>query len=58
MLPRLTLRDARDRLVVFVNLGRAKRIEKSYSVVWRVDFGKNFEVGKSYIYLTWLKASV
>lgn len=52
MLPRLPLRDARDRLVVFVNLGRAKRIEKSYSVVWRVDFGKNFEVGKSYIYLT------
>ena len=58
MLPRLPLRDARDRLVVFVNLGRAKRIEKSYSVVWRVDFGKNFEVGKSYIYLTRLKASV
>lgn len=58
MLPRLPLRDARDRLVVFVNLGRAKRIEKSYSVVWRVDFGKNFEVGKSYIHLTWLKASV
>ena len=46
MLPRLPLRDARDRLVVFVNLGRAKRIEKSYSVVWRADFGKNFEVGK------------
>lgn len=47
MLPLLPLRDARDRLVVFVNLGRAKRIEKSYSVVWRADFGKNFEVGKS-----------
>lgn len=50
MLPRLPLRDARDRLVVFVNLGRAKRIEKSYSVVCGIDFGKNFEVCKSYIY--------
>ena len=58
MLPRLPLRDARDRLVVFVNRGACETDRESYSVVWRVDFGKNFEVGKSYIYLTWLKASV
>ena len=45
-------RDAYGGLFVLVNLGCVKRIEKSYSVVWRADFGKNFGVGKSYIHLT------